>query len=131
MERQLDRMAKAATQQEFREGGYGFHLELTRATRNPLLVSIFERIVEARARAGWGRLAALNATPAQRAAQIARKPPDARYASPTRHSGGERSVARSPRDDVGRDRARPARLSAQRQPIFRRSGWWALQGLNL
>jgi DNA-binding FadR family transcriptional regulator len=72
MERQLDRMAKAATQQEFREGGYGFHLELTRATRNPLLVSIFERIVEARARAGWGRLAALNATPAQRTAQIAR-----------------------------------------------------------
>jgi DNA-binding FadR family transcriptional regulator len=72
MARQLDRMENAATQQEFREGGYNFHLEIARATRNPLLVSIFERIVEARARAGWGRLAALNATPAQRAAQIAR-----------------------------------------------------------
>jgi GntR family transcriptional repressor for pyruvate dehydrogenase complex len=72
MDRQLDRMAQAATQQEFREGGYGFHLALTRATRNPLLVAIFELIIEARARAGWGRLAALNATPEQRAAQIAR-----------------------------------------------------------
>jgi DNA-binding FadR family transcriptional regulator len=72
MARQLDRMDRAASQQEFREAGYEFHLELARATRNPLLVSIFETIVEARARAGWGRLAALNATPAQRAAQIAR-----------------------------------------------------------
>ncbi|MCM0018656.1 MAG: FCD domain-containing protein [Tagaea sp.] len=72
MERMLDRMEKAATQQEFRECGYGFHLELARATRNPLLVDMFEHIVEARARAGWGRLVSLNATPEQRTAQIGR-----------------------------------------------------------
>lgn len=72
MERQLDRMARAANQQEFREAGYNFHLEITKATRNPLLVQLFELIIAARARAGWGRLAALNAKHEQRAAQIGR-----------------------------------------------------------
>lgn len=72
MERQLDRMARAASQQEFREAGYFFHMEITKATRNPLLVQIFELIIAARARAGWGRLAALNAKPEQRAVQISR-----------------------------------------------------------
>jgi DNA-binding FadR family transcriptional regulator len=72
MERQLERMVRATNQQAFREAGYNFHLEIAKATRNPLLVDIFEMIIAARARAGWGRLAALNATPEQRAAQIAR-----------------------------------------------------------
>ena len=72
MERQLERMVRATNQQAFREAGYNFHLEVAKATRNPLLVDIFEMIIAARARAGWGRLAALNATPEQRAAQIAR-----------------------------------------------------------
>jgi GntR family transcriptional repressor for pyruvate dehydrogenase complex len=72
MERQLERMQRAATQQEFREAGYGFHLEIAKATRNPLLVQLFELIIAARARAGWGRLAALNAKPEQRAVQTAR-----------------------------------------------------------
>lgn len=72
MERQLERMARAKAQQEFREAGYAFHLEMTRATRNPLLEQIFESIIAARARAGWGRLAALNARTDQRAVQIAR-----------------------------------------------------------
>ena len=72
MERQLERMVRATSQQAFREAGYNFHLEIAKATRNPLLVDIFEMIVAARARAGWGRLAALNAKPEQRAAQIAR-----------------------------------------------------------
>jgi DNA-binding FadR family transcriptional regulator len=72
MDRKLDAMHRAADQQSFREAGYGFHLEITRATRNPLLVQIFELIIAARARAGWGRLAALNATAEQRTVQTAR-----------------------------------------------------------
>jgi DNA-binding FadR family transcriptional regulator len=71
MESRLKAMADAPTQQEFREAGYAFHLELARTTRNPLLVRIFELIIEARAAAGWGRLRALNDTPEARAAQTA------------------------------------------------------------
>jgi DNA-binding FadR family transcriptional regulator len=68
----LARMEAAPTQQAFREAGYAFHLELAQATRNPLLVHLFEVIIEARARAGWGRLRALNEKPEQRTAQIAK-----------------------------------------------------------
>jgi len=68
----LTRMEAAPSQQAFREAGYAFHLEMARATRNPLLVHLFEAIIEARARAGWGRLRALNEKPEQRAAQIAK-----------------------------------------------------------
>jgi DNA-binding FadR family transcriptional regulator len=67
----LKAMEDAPTQQEFREAGYAFHLELARTTRNPLLVRIFELIIEARAAAGWGRLRALNDTIEARAAQTA------------------------------------------------------------
>lgn len=67
----LRAMDDAHTQQEFREAGYAFHLELARTTRNPLLVKIFELIIEARAAAGWGRLRALNDTKEARAAQTA------------------------------------------------------------
>ncbi len=68
----LQRMEAAPSQQAFREAGYAFHLELARATRNPLLVHLFEVIIEARARAGWGKLRALNEKPDQRTAQIAK-----------------------------------------------------------
>ena len=85
MERQLQRMEHASSQQEFREAGYAFHLEITKAARNPLLVDIFEMIIEARARAGWGRLAALNATPEQRALQVAR---NRRVVEALRHRDG-------------------------------------------
>ncbi len=85
MERQLLRMERAASQQEFREAGYAFHLEIAKATRNPLLVDIFEMIIEARARAGWGRLAALNATQEQRALQVAR---NRRVVEALRHRDG-------------------------------------------
>jgi DNA-binding FadR family transcriptional regulator len=68
----LTRMEAARSQQAFREAGYAFHLELARATRNPLLVHLFEVIIETRARAGWGKLRALNEKPEQRAAQIAK-----------------------------------------------------------
>jgi len=71
LDRCLDEMEQAPTQQEFREAGYSFHLELARATRNPLLVYLFEIIIEARARAGWGKLRALNDTAEARSAQVA------------------------------------------------------------
>ena len=71
LDRCLDEMEQAPTQQEFREAGYTFHLELARATRNPLLVYLFEIIIEARARAGWGKLRALNDTAEARLAQVA------------------------------------------------------------
>jgi DNA-binding FadR family transcriptional regulator len=64
-------MEQAATQQEFREAGYAFHLELAKVTRNVLLVKFFELIIEARAAAGWGRLRTLNDTPQAREAQAA------------------------------------------------------------
>jgi DNA-binding FadR family transcriptional regulator len=69
LELRLQHMEQAPTQQEFREAGYAFHLELAKTTRNPLLVLIFETIIEARAAAGWGRLRALNDTPEARAIQ--------------------------------------------------------------
>lgn len=62
-------LERAPTQQVFREAGYAFHLELARVTRNPLLVHIFELIVEAREAAGWGRLRHLNDTAASRGEQ--------------------------------------------------------------
>jgi DNA-binding FadR family transcriptional regulator len=67
----LQDMEQAATQQEFREAGYAFHLELARVTRNPLLLKFFDLIIEARAAAGWGRLRTLNDTPQAREAQAA------------------------------------------------------------
>jgi len=65
----LGTLVNAKTQQEFREAGYAFHLGLAQTTRNPLLIKIFEMIVQARASAGWGRLQSLNDTPAARQAQ--------------------------------------------------------------
>ena len=67
----LIRLEKAPTQQEFREAGYELHLELARVTRNPMLIRIFEMIIEARKAAGWRRLRALNETPEQRQSQAA------------------------------------------------------------
>jgi DNA-binding FadR family transcriptional regulator len=60
MEQHLNRLEDAADQLSFREAGYAFHLEIARATRNPLLVRIFELIIEARAKAGWEKLRQLN-----------------------------------------------------------------------
>lgn len=72
MSEKLVLMEIASTQQEFRESGYAFHLELAKATRNPLLIDIFELIIDSRVRAGWGKLTLLNATVESRTAQIER-----------------------------------------------------------
>ena len=42
IQEQLDRLENARDQRTFREAGYAFHLEIARATRNPLIVRIFE-----------------------------------------------------------------------------------------
>jgi GntR family uxuAB operon transcriptional repressor len=71
MAEHLDRQERATDQRAFREAGYAFHLEIARATRNPLLVRIFELIIEARAQAGWDKLRQLNDSREAQKAQIA------------------------------------------------------------
>lgn len=71
LEAKLDKMAAARSQQEFRELGYQFHSLLAQATRNPLVIHLFEQIVEARVAAGWGRLKSLNSRSEDRERQVA------------------------------------------------------------
>jgi DNA-binding FadR family transcriptional regulator len=71
MQEHLDRQERAKDQRSFREAGYAFHLEIARATRNPLIVRIYEMIIETRAQAGWDKLRRLNESPESREAQIA------------------------------------------------------------
>ena len=70
MQEHLDRLESAKDQRTFREAGYAFHLEIARATRNPLIVRIFELIIEARAKAGWDKLRHLNDSREAQLAQI-------------------------------------------------------------
>jgi DNA-binding FadR family transcriptional regulator len=71
MEQKLRDMETAQDQVAFKKAGYAFHLEIARATHNPLLVAIYEVLVTARARAGWGTLIPLNDRKELRDAQIA------------------------------------------------------------
>jgi DNA-binding FadR family transcriptional regulator len=70
MQRRLAEMRSATDQVTFKASGYDFHLEVVRATRNPLLVAMYQMLVAARARAGWNTLIALNDSEQQREAQI-------------------------------------------------------------
>ena len=56
MERCLDRADRANSQEEFREAALAFRLEAAKATRNPLIVQIYDFLMEARKEAGWHRL---------------------------------------------------------------------------
>jgi DNA-binding FadR family transcriptional regulator len=56
MERCLDRADRASSQQEFREAALAFRLEAAKATRNPLIVQIYDFLMNARKEAGWHRL---------------------------------------------------------------------------
>jgi GntR family transcriptional repressor for pyruvate dehydrogenase complex len=71
MSQRLADMAAARDLVVFRKAGYAFHLEIARATRNPLLVVIYEMLIAARVKAGWGTLIPLNDRQEQRDAQIA------------------------------------------------------------
>lgn len=51
----LEALRNAATWSEFKEAKYALHLAIIRASRNNFLISIFERIIASRRKAGWGR----------------------------------------------------------------------------
>jgi DNA-binding FadR family transcriptional regulator len=63
-------MATEGSQTDFKKSGYRVNLEIVRATRNPLLIWIYEILIEARARAGWETLRQLNDTLALRHEQV-------------------------------------------------------------
>jgi len=63
-------MATQGSQTDFKKSGYKVNLEIVRATRNPLLVWIYEALIEARARAGWETLRQLNDTLTLRQEQV-------------------------------------------------------------
>lgn len=56
MEACLSRANRAKSQREFREATLAFRMEAARATRNPLIIQIYEFIMDARKDAGWHRL---------------------------------------------------------------------------
>lgn len=71
MAARLRDMETTRDQVAFKAAGYAFHLEVVRATRNPLLVAMYEMLVAARAKSGWGTLIPLNDRKEQRDEQIA------------------------------------------------------------
>jgi DNA-binding FadR family transcriptional regulator len=60
----LEEMRTARDQVEFKKAGYAFHQEMARASRNPIVISVQEMIIAARARAGWASLLLLENTEA-------------------------------------------------------------------
>jgi DNA-binding GntR family transcriptional regulator len=50
---------------------FAVNLEIIRATRNPLLVAMYEMLIAARAKAGWDRLGYLVRESEQRATSLA------------------------------------------------------------
>jgi len=55
----------------FRALMFALNLDIIRATRNPLLIAMYEMLIAARAKAGWDRLAYLVERPEQRAQSVA------------------------------------------------------------
>jgi DNA-binding FadR family transcriptional regulator len=51
----LEALNTAATWAEFKEAKYALHLAIVKASGNAFLVSVFERIIATRRKAGWGR----------------------------------------------------------------------------
>nr|WP_286193594.1 FCD domain-containing protein [Boseongicola sp. H5] len=62
----LRAMEAAETASAFRAAAFTFHLEFIRATHNPLLVSMYELLIAARAKTGWNRLGYLVNTEEER-----------------------------------------------------------------
>lgn len=67
----LEEIAATDDVSAFRALMFALNLDLIRATRNPLLVAMYELLVAARAKAGWDRLAFLVERPEQRAELVA------------------------------------------------------------
>ena len=66
MEERLAAVAAATDASAFRALMFALNLDIIRATRNPLLIAMYEVLIAARAKAGWDRLAYLVERPEQR-----------------------------------------------------------------
>lgn len=66
MEARLAAVAATTDASAFRALMFALNLDLIRATRNPLLIAMYEVLIAARAKAGWDRLAYLVDRPEQR-----------------------------------------------------------------
>jgi len=71
IEARLEAVAATDDASAFRALMFALNLDVIRATRNPLLVAMYELLVAARAKAGWDRLAYLVESPQQRAQVVA------------------------------------------------------------
>jgi GntR family transcriptional regulator, uxu operon transcriptional repressor len=67
----LEAVAATDDASAFRALMFALNLDIIRATRNPLLVAMYEMLIAARAKAGWDRLAYLVERPEQRAQSVA------------------------------------------------------------
>lgn len=66
----MEKIALEGEDREFKEAGYRVQLEIARATRNPLLIRIYELLVAARGQAGWDTLRKLTESPDDRMEMI-------------------------------------------------------------
>lgn len=66
MEQRLKAMETTQDPSAFRAAAFAFNLEVIRATRNPLLVAMYEMLIAARARSGWDKLGFLVNRPEER-----------------------------------------------------------------
>jgi DNA-binding FadR family transcriptional regulator len=71
IESRLAELSSVHDPSAFRALMFAVNLEIIRATRNPLLVAMYEMLIAARAKAGWDRLGYLVENPEQRAASLA------------------------------------------------------------
>jgi DNA-binding FadR family transcriptional regulator len=70
MRRALDEMRDAADLTTFKKSGYAFHREIVVATRNPLLLALYDLLIIVRETVGWDKFDRVNATPAMRRKQV-------------------------------------------------------------
>lgn len=70
MRRCVEMMRSAKDQVEFKKAGYVFHLEIARATRNPVLIAMYHLLTATREAMGWSELVHLNDTKALRDRQV-------------------------------------------------------------
>lgn len=71
IEARLAEVAGTDDASAFRALMFALNLDIIRATRNPLLVAMYEMLIAARAKAGWDRLAYLVESPEQRRQSVA------------------------------------------------------------
>lgn len=70
----IERMRSLADKddRDFKEAGYLVQLEIARASRNPLVVRLYELVIAAREQAGWDTLRKLTDSPERRAQHLAK-----------------------------------------------------------